>query len=186
MSGLGSVITKAAPALQIGGTVLSAYSSYKGGRATLSRAKAVASAEEVTADFEATQQEYLAGQAKASSQRAAYEERRMAALLASKALANAAGSGAGVSDPDVMKILADIQAEGAYRSAVALYEGESEARNRTIAAKARRLGGTSAAMSVMAEGRGAARAGTSAAFSTLLSGTSNWMERYGTMFSQDA
>lgn len=69
-----------------------------------------------------------AGVVIAASQRTAAEERRQADLIASRALAVAAASGGGVSDPTVVDILARTRGEGAFRAQVALYEGEERAR----------------------------------------------------------
>lgn len=64
----------------------------------------------------------------ASGQRVMLEERRNAQLLASRALAVAGASGGGVDDPTVEKIISDIEGEGAYREASAMYEAEAQAR----------------------------------------------------------
>lgn len=64
----------------------------------------------------------------AASQRTALEERRQADLAASRALAVAASSGGGVSDPTVVELLSRTQGEGHYRARVALYEGEARSR----------------------------------------------------------
>jgi hypothetical protein len=47
--------------------------------------------------------------------------------MASRALAVAAGSGGGASDPTVLNIISRNAAEGAYRRAAALYQGEDRA-----------------------------------------------------------
>jgi hypothetical protein len=73
-----------------------------------------------------------AGLAIASSQRTAHEERRRAKLVESRALAVAAASGTDASSSGVMNLIANIAGEGAYRSAVALYEGEERAKQLRI------------------------------------------------------
>lgn len=70
----------------------------------------------------------------AASQREALEERRQADLAASRALAVAASSGGGVSDPTMVDILSRTKGEGAYRARVALYEGQAKRRAMRIAA----------------------------------------------------
>jgi hypothetical protein len=70
----------------------------------------------------------------AASQRQAAEERRQADLVASRALAVAAASGGGVSDPTVVNIIARTRGEGVYRANVALYEGAERARSMRIEA----------------------------------------------------
>lgn len=77
--------------------------------------------------LKAKQLERQADKAIEVSKRAAAEERRKKDLIASRALALAAAGG-GASDPTTVRILADIEGEGAYRESVALYEGKEEAR----------------------------------------------------------
>lgn len=102
-------LAKSAPYLEAGSTLLSASSIQRG------------------ASSDARQLRRMAGQERATSQRAGIEERRRAALLESRARAVAAGSGAGVSDPTVVKLMADIEAEGEYRALNRQYEGETAA-----------------------------------------------------------
>jgi hypothetical protein len=85
---------------------------------------------------EAAQLEQQAGQVIAASQRDASEERKKTELIASRALAVASSSGGGAHDPTVANIIADIQGEGAYRQAVALYQGEEQARRLKMGATA--------------------------------------------------
>lgn len=65
---------------------------------------------------------------RASGQMAGFEEQRQARLAHSRALALAAASGASASDVTATKILSGLDAEGAYRAKVRLYEAENEAR----------------------------------------------------------
>jgi hypothetical protein len=101
------------------------------------RAQRIAAAKE----FEAQQLEQDAGQAIAASQRQRDEEHRTARLVASRALAVAAASGAGASDTTVVNLIARTKGEGAYRGAVALYEGEERSRRLLAAAGAKRYEG---------------------------------------------
>lgn len=98
----------------------------------------------VAAEFEAEQLEQNAGQVIAASQRDALEEKRRADLAASRALALAAASGGGASDTTVVNLIAGLKGEGAYRSAVALYRGEDQARKLRTGAKAKRYEGLAA------------------------------------------
>lgn len=91
----------------------------------------------VASEFEAEQMEQAAGQAIAASQRTAMEETRRGDLAASRALALAAASGAGASDATAMRIIAGLKGEGSYRSAVALYRGEEEARKLRTGSRAK-------------------------------------------------
>lgn len=80
------------------------------------------------AEFRAAQLRVNAGQAMAASQRDAYTAEQQAKRVASRALAVAAASGGGASDPTVVNLISGIAAEGAYRQAVALYQGQEQAR----------------------------------------------------------
>lgn len=76
---------------------------------------------------EAKQLDRKAGSTRATSQRSANEELRQSRLVGSRALALAAASGAGASDPTVMNLIASIAGEGQYRSLTELYNGNTEA-----------------------------------------------------------
>jgi hypothetical protein len=93
------------------------------------------------ADFQARQLDRNASNARATSQYAAENEADRAQLIASRALALAAASGGGASDPGVVSIMAKTAQEGAYRQQVALYEGESRAQAMELAADTRRYEG---------------------------------------------
>lgn len=80
------------------------------------------------AEYQAAQLRVNAGQAKAVAQREALNAEEQAKLVASRALAVAAASGGGATDPTVIRIISGIEEEGAYRKALALYEGEAMAR----------------------------------------------------------
>ena len=169
-------------AFSIGGTLLSAKGQKDAGKVAAAQGQQAAQNEMVAAEFEARQAEYLANKAKAVSHLEAFEQRRIAALLASRTLALAAGSGAGASDPTVVGLMSEIYAEGAYRSALAMYEGEEEARSLGVAAQARRLSGKSAASAALTEGKSTAKASNLSMFSTLLSGGSSFLDKYGGLF----
>lgn len=170
MAGLAPAMAVAGPLLSIGGSLISAKAQRQQGDAAQAQAQQVSQNEMVAAEYEARQADYLANQSRGVAQKEAFEQRRQAVLLASKALATAAGSGAGVSDPDVVDILGNIYAEGAYRSALAMYEGEEQARSYNIAAQSRRLSGKSAASAALTEGRNAKEASRLSSISTILSG----------------
>lgn len=99
---------------------------------------------QLAARFTAAQLRQNAGQAQASSQRQAYEVDRQSQLIASRALAVAAASGGGASDPTVVNILARTAQEGSYRRAVALYGGDERARSMNLAADAKEMEGNNA------------------------------------------
>ena len=77
--------------------------------------------------LEAEQLHERADVRRAASHRDAAEEQRNAELAYSRALAVTAASGGGVDDPTVVKIFADLQAEGRYRVLSRLFVGEDEA-----------------------------------------------------------
>lgn len=103
-------------ATQVMGTLASAKGTLEAGRA-----------QETAARFQAAQLRQNAGQVEASSQRAAADKERQAKLMASRALAVAGASGAGVSDATMQNLMAQITGEGKLASLTALYEGQTEA-----------------------------------------------------------
>lgn len=116
--------------LQTGGMLFSALAARQAGEATRK-----------AREFEAEQLRQSAGQAIAASQRESEEQRRRSRLIASRALAVAAASGGGASDVTVQNVIANLDAEGAYRSMVALYQGEEKARQLRMAASGREYEG---------------------------------------------
>jgi len=129
-------------------TVLQAAGSIKAGKAA-----------DRLAEFKAQQLEQKAGQERAVSQRKAASARRSARYAESRALALAAASGGGASDPTVVNIMAGIAGEGEMAAQAALYEGEERARGSEMAATASRY-----------EGAQAKRAGYIKAGTTVMSG----------------
>ena len=181
MAGFAAAVPYLGTAVGAIGSIASAKGQKDQGKAGQQQAQQSAAQAKVSAEFEAKQADYLAGQAVAISQREAYEQRRMSALLASKALSIAAASGAGASDPTVVGLIGEIYAEGAYRSALAMYEGEETARSYKVSAAARRAGGESFAAARTAEGESIARASNLSATSTLISGASSLFGSFGSM-----
>lgn len=120
-----------------------------------------AQAGERAASIENQRLRRLAGSERATSQRAAIEERRRADIVQSRARAVSAASGAGATDPTVLKIMDDLSAEGEYRALTRTYEGET------------------AAQSLELEGAERKRAARGRSISTLLSGASMFASKYG-------
>ena len=85
--------------------------------------------EQERANYIASQNDTIAGQERAASQRQAMEQQRQKRLVQSRGQAVAAASGGGALDPGVLDIMGDIEDQGNYNALVALYEGESSARN---------------------------------------------------------
>ena len=94
-----------------------------------------------SAEFQAAQLRQNAGQAQASAQHAAYDVDRQAQYTASTALATAAASGGGASDPTVVNLIARNAGEFAYRKAVDLYQGDDKARLMNLQADAKEFEG---------------------------------------------
>lgn len=112
------------------GTAISGASAYGAGKAKKN-----------AADAEADQMLVNAGQARAYAQRAAAEERRQGELVQSRAIALAAASGGSITDPGIVTLLASNAGETAYRSSVALYKGEEDARRGITESDATQYGG---------------------------------------------
>lgn len=149
-------------ALQASSTILSAGGQYARGQSY----RTIAARRRALGEFEAQQLEAEATQSRGVGLRAAQDEILKAKLVNSTALARAAASGAGASDPTVMAILARTAGEGAYRSAVAMYEGEAQARLDMMRAAALRFEGATAA----SDAETASRLATGGAAATLLTG----------------
>ncbi len=93
------------------------------------------------AQFQAAQYQQNANSAAASSQRTAFDVNRQTQFVTSRALAVAAGSGGGASDPTVVNLIARDAGQGAYESAAALYGGADRARLDTEQAGAKEFEG---------------------------------------------
>lgn len=130
--------------------------------------------QQVEKQFEQQQLDDLATAAMGNSMRAAAEERRQADLVASRALAVAAASG-GAADPQIVRLIGNIKGEGAYRSALKLYEGEWNARKLRMAGATAGLEG---ALAVEA-GNNKARAYEISGLSNAVSGAISWADKYG-------
>jgi hypothetical protein len=133
-----------------------------------------ATLQRIAAEQQAAELDRQANAEQGSAQRAALEERRKASILASRATAVAGSSGGGVNDPSVQNLIGDIQGEGAYRSAVQLYQGDESARQlRTTASNARITGYVQAENTSAAAGAYRAKA-----MGTAISGASSLYQKY--------
>ena len=149
--------------------------SLMGARDAARAARTAGERSQLAAEFNAMEMERQAGISVALGQRQAMEERRQGDIAASRALAVAAASGAGVSDPTIVRLLTAHKGEGAYRAEVALYEGEERARSLRIAAISERLGGSQA----LEEGLDRARAYNIQGLSTIVRTGSSLYSKYG-------
>ena len=161
------------------GTLVSAFGSIFSGNAQSKAAKAAAKNTKNAAKFEAAQYNQAAGQERASSQRAAIEARRQGRLKQSRAVAVAAASGAGASDPTVMNIIADLAGEGEYNALTALYNGEESARGLEMKAKAAMFQGKSDASAYKSMSKAYKTNGYLEGVGTMLSGSASFFEKYG-------
>lgn len=120
------------------------------------------------AEADALQYEQRANEEEAISQRAAEERRYESVLLQSRALAVAAASGAGASDPTIVNAIARIAGRGDLAARGELYRGKTTGNRYRYAAAARRY-----------EGKDAERAGTVGAAATMFKGAVSLYDRYG-------
>lgn len=128
-----------------------------------------------SANYQAAQMRYSAGQQQAAAQRGAYDADMQAKYVASAALAAAAASGGGASDPTVMSLIAHNASEMAYRKAVALYEGDDRARSLNVQADATKYEGKLRMINSFI-GAGAAAYKSNG---SLLDGASSMLSKYG-------
>lgn len=156
-------------------SVAGAVSSIAGGFSAANAAKTTAERQKAEAEFEAEQMTQAAGQAIATSQRDAIEQRRQARLVQSRAIAISAASGASVTDPTVVNLIGDIAGQGSYRAAVALYQGEDKARQLNMGAAAKRYEGEVA----LETGRNKARAYQIQGITGALGSASTLFGKYG-------
>lgn len=156
-------------------TVASALLQAKGQRDAAKASQQQAAQVQAAKNFEAAQMEQSAVQEVAAAQRRALEERRRATLVASRAQAVAAASGAGASDTTVENIISDIAGEGEYRAGLAIYQGEESARRLRMGAQGARMEGSSIAQF----GESRARAYNTAALGSLAGGAASLYTKYG-------
>ena len=126
--------------LQISSTILNTAGQLAKGHAY----EAIGSRRQALSEFTAQQLEQDAEAAQGIGMRGAVNEQLKAKLVNSLVLARAAASGAGASDPTVLNIMAQTSGESAYRQALAMYEGESQARLSRLRATAARYEGATA------------------------------------------
>lgn len=156
-------------------TIGSSLLQYSGNNKSADAARAGGQRVQAADIFQAQQYDQSAGQAVASAQLASLDEQRKARLLASRALAVAAASGAGATDPTITRIISGIAGEGAYRGAVALYQGDERARMLRMQAEAKRYEGQLA----LESGEAKADAYETAGIGSLLKGAGSLFAKYG-------
>ncbi len=123
-------------AMKIGGTVLGVAGSIGESRAL----RAAAKHKRQAAEFQAVQLEQKAKETIGAGQRTAAEQRRQGEIVQSRIVALAGASGGGVSDPTIVSLMSDTAGEAEYRARLAMYEGESFARDLRLEAAGLRTG----------------------------------------------
>jgi hypothetical protein len=141
----------AAAGTGVGGSLLSAFGNIQQGNQQYAAAK-----------YQAAQLESNAKQAEAAGQRDMQDQLRQSALLQSRALAVAGASGAGATDPTVLKIISGIAGEGQLAAETALFNANEQAR-----------GMRNQGAATMFEGKQVRAASRIKALSTVLSGAGN-------------
>ncbi len=129
------------PAIQVAGTVMSA----RGQRQQGADIASTGQQQQALAQYQASQMRVNAIDAQASAQMNSHNIQQQQDYVTSRALAVAAASGGGASDPTVINLIAKTAGEGAYRKSVALYEGNAKAQALNNQADATEYGGSLAA-----------------------------------------
>lgn len=146
-----------------------------GGMKSGQSANAIGQAQGTELDSEAARLDQNAGQARAVAQRQAELDRKKTALLVSHGIAVAAAGGGGTDDPTVTKLISSISGEGAYRSAIDIYNGEAAARDMETNAGMRR----NEADTARSTGAARERAATLGAYGALAQGGAGLYAKYG-------
>lgn len=160
------------PAIMSGISMLSSASGSAKAEAAARRGAAMRAQ---AANYEAAQLQSQSVQQFAAAQRQAMEQNRQGELVQSRALAVAAASGGGVTDPTVVRILGGIEGEAAYRASVALYEGEEKARQLRMQARTRIYEGQLGLAAGESQAEGIRISGET----SMLRGASSLFSRYG-------
>ena len=152
-------------------TIFNVMGALKGGDAAAESGRR----KQMALDAQAQQLDVNADQAVAASQRTAADELRTAGLAKSRALALAAASGGGASDPTIVNLMARLAGEGEYRSGIALYQGQDKARALHDQANMARYSGDVA----VSDGNAAKSASQLSAVTNLFSGASSLYGKFG-------
>ena len=140
---MGPVVPFVPYILMAASTVVSMQGAAQQGRAAAAQGKA----EQQLRDYESAQLSHQAVQEQALAQRAAINVRRKADLAQSRLQAVAAASGASASDPTIIDLAQDIEGQGEYDVATALYNGDERAYNLQMGSALKQYQGQVARMS---------------------------------------
>lgn len=172
----------AAIGAQIGGSLGGGMDAKKAAGKSAAALEAQGKAEKEAAYFEAEQMRDAANQAAGMAQRQAEQERHNAMLMASRAIAVAAASGAGVTNPTVNRILQDIDKQGMLQSEYRLYEGSEQERKLRLSAGVREWEGDQAEKGAFVKSDMARAQGKAAFTQSILGAVSKgvtWGEKRG-------
>lgn len=161
-------------ALQIGGLAASTIAGTVGALGSISSANAQAAqgkAAQQEANYEAEQNQQNANNAAGSGQRAEIAQNKNTALVESNLNAGAAGAGGTTTDPSTLNDAAVIGAEGNYRAANALYEGNAKAQEYR-----------NQAAGDIYQGNLTNQAAQTKSQTTLINGASSLFQKYGSSF----
>lgn len=164
--------------VQVAGALFGASEGKKADIKEQGRLKRQGIAQQFAAEFSAEQMEEQAGVALAASQQAANEERRMSAVLQSRALAVAGASGAGVSDPTMLRIVGSIAEEGELAAQTRRYEGTEAARSLRIQAEVARYEGRMAREGLQVQSQAIRQAGDASRTASLISTAASVWDKY--------
>jgi hypothetical protein len=120
-------------------------------------------AQKNAADYQAKQQEMQGNEDFAASQRDAEAKRRESKIVQSRQQALAAASGAGATDPTIVRLMTQTAGQGEYNAQTALYSGEQQKRGLYDAAKATRMSGNASLLGSFISGAGTLVKGVSSA-----------------------
>jgi hypothetical protein len=170
MSGLEPVMMGAAMATQAGGTLLSAFGDYSSANEQARTLDAQRYFDILNGENRAKALNYAATTAMAGAQRQAMDSVTDKKLALSKAQALAAASGGGATDTTVTNIMGEIEKQGEYNKAVALFAGETEMNRLNYEAQSALIEGMNVANARGYQGDQVRRQGRRKAAGTLLSG----------------
>lgn len=164
--------------VQVAGALFGAAEQKKADIKEEGRLKRQGIAQQFAAEFSAKQMDENAQVALAAAQQSANEERRMSAVLQSRALAVAGASGAGVSDPTILRIVGSIAEEGELAARTRLYEGTEAARSLRIQAEVARYEGRMAREGLQVQGQAIRDAGEARRTASLISTAASVWDKY--------
>lgn len=107
-----------------------------------------------TGDFEASQYQANAADARAAGQRSGFEEAAKTSKVLGTQRARASADGGGVVNPTVMDIMGETAGRGAYLAEAERYKGEARARDDMNRATAAKMKGKNAEVGSILEGVG--------------------------------